>query len=146
MLLPVKFSRIGLLVLLAGALSVLGCSAGGGKRGQVYGKVTLDNQPLPVGAVTYYPYKEKGNTSSVTGSGSIDAQGNYDLMASDGKKGLPLGWYKVTIATSMPTMNPKETTNAPQINQKFQSPTSTTLAVEVVESPGAGAYDLKVTK
>jgi len=124
----------------------------------VTGKVTLDNQPLTVGTVTFRPDESKGNTSKAIPSGTIDASGNYKLFT-DGKEGAPLGHYKVGVSTqgmaaggmqpggdlgvSDPTKALK--TGSP-VNTKFQNPDTSGISIEVVEKPGADAYDLKVTK
>jgi hypothetical protein len=124
--------------------------------------VTLDGKPLSTGVVTYHPDEAKGNKSEFVPTGSIGADGTYTLstpsktgMAS----GAPPGWYKVTVATMVPPGadmggqpmpqaggKPPPMPKPVQINPMYTSPTATDLAVEVVPSPPAGAYDLKVKK
>lgn len=72
-------------------LAALGCD-GGGSRGRVTGKVTLDGKPLPNAAVTFMP-AEGGASSGVT-----DAEGNYELGHFDGK-GAVIGKHKVAVTT-----------------------------------------------
>jgi len=139
-------------LILLGGLTLLaaGCSGHKGpKLVPVSGKVTLDGKPLPGGVVNFFPDKAKGNDSQNTATGTIDSSGTYKLT-SNAKEGAALGHYKVTVATEMPPgadmkageMPPK----LPPINSKYKLIDQTPLSVEVVESPGTGAYDLKVTR
>ncbi|HYT90418.1 MAG TPA: hypothetical protein VEL76_17060 [Gemmataceae bacterium] len=145
-------ARSWLLILGSTALpwGAFGC---GGNEGEkfvpVIGKVTLDGQPLTVGAVSFRPDAARGNTSMHVPSGDIDRQGNYELVTV-GKKGAPPGWYKVLVfadANTLPTgiaASPKP----PQwmMNVKYTDPKTTDLSIEVVENPAAERYDLKLSK
>jgi hypothetical protein len=124
-------------------LTVAGC--GGLKLVPVSGKVTLDNKPVHGGGVSFIPDASKGNTARVSCVGRINAQGRYELTTtavkgSDSGKGAPLGWYKVTLLTTLP--------GAPEIkvHSKYLDPDKTPLSIEVVADPAPGAYDLKLTK
>jgi hypothetical protein len=134
---------VGRLSLLALALILIaGCSAGKTPLYPVTGKVTLeDGTPLTSGVVTYIPDTEKGNTNKVMPGGKIGADGTYTLLSND-KSGAPAGWYKITVVTDYP--------GAPQdkmsIDPKYADSGKSELAREVVASPAAGAYDLKVSK
>jgi len=139
------------LVLVACALLLgAGCSGSKGpKLVPVSGKVTLNNQPLPGGVVNFHPDSSKGNTGKHHAVGTIDSSGTYKLTT-DGKEGAPPGHYKVTVATEVPpgaNVKPGEMPpKLPAISTKYKILEQTPLSIEVVESPAAGAYDLKVTK
>lgn len=136
-------------------LCIAGCSKGETLY-PVSGKVTLRNAPLTAGIVTFIADESKGNKAKASPTGKIGSDGNYTLTT-DGKSGAPLGWYKVTVNTETPGMGgpmtvdptpgkvvPLGGTGGPQIDPKYKDSSKTTLAVEVVASPGAGAYDLKI--
>ena len=139
-----------------GVMMLAGCGDSGPKVVPVTGKVTLDGTPLTIGTVTFYPDESKGNTVVGTSTGMIQSDGSYKLNY-NGKDGAPVGWYKVTVnpigmpsnmgnaggmqAQDMSKLNQ----NAAKVNPKFLK-AETGLTIEVVASPAAGAYDLKVTK
>ncbi|SRR6266404_423586 len=117
----------------------------------VAGKVTLDGKPLSVGSVSFRPDASKGNKSMHVPNGDITAEGNYELMTL-GKKGAPLGWYKVLVFADANTL---ATGGAPPVhplppkwmmNAKYTGEKTTNLSIEVVEKAATGAYDLNVTK
>jgi hypothetical protein len=62
------------------------------------------------------------------------------VKGSDSGKGAPLGWYKVTLITTLP--------GAPEIKVegRYLDPEKTPWAIEVVADPAPGAYDLALTK
>jgi hypothetical protein len=77
--------------------------------------------------------------------GRIGPDGRYELTTngvtkSETGKGAPLGWYKVTLLTTLP--------GAPDItvNPKYTDPAKTPLSIEVVANPEPGHYDLKLDK
>jgi hypothetical protein len=122
-----------------GLFALAGC--GGLKLVPVSGKVTLGDKPLKGGGVCFIPDASKGNDARVSCVGRIDSEGRYQLTTSavkgsDSGKGAPLGWYKVTIITTLP--------GAPEItvDRKYLDPEKPTLFVEVVADPAPGAYDL----
>src|SRR5262245_13848145 len=145
-----RWRLIGICALF-GALSVTlaGCGkgeVGGDKLVPVAGKVTVNGKPLTTGPVTFHPDTAKGNNTPHIPVGALDAEGNYKL-ASATKGGAPLGWYKVTVTAQGPA-DEKDPYAPPKylINPKFADVQTSGLAVEVVEKPAPGAYDLKVTK
>jgi hypothetical protein len=125
-------------------LALAGC--GGLKLVPVSGKVTLDGKPLKGGGVSFVPDASKGNNAKgFSCTGRINGQGRYELgtsavKGSDSGKGAPLGWYKVTLVTTLPG-SPEIT-----VNPKYLDAATTPLAVEVVADPKEGAYDLQLTK
>jgi hypothetical protein len=125
-----------------GLASLAGCGGGEFKKVPVGGTVTLDGQPLNGGVLHFYPDTSKGNQYRVDCLSPVRS-GKYELLttavrSSDTGSGAPLGWYKVYLDTTVP--------GAPEnIHPRFTTPEKTTVSVEVVENPSAGAYDIKFT-
>lgn len=126
-----------------GLLAGAGC--GGLKLVPVSGKVTRDGQPLGGAAVSFVPDASKGNNVRVSCMGRVGSDGRYELTTngvakSETGKGAPLGWYKVTLVTTLP--------GAPEIvvNPKYLDADKTPLSIEVVANPEADRYDLKLEK
>ena len=131
-----------------------------GKLIPVTGKVLIAGQPLLLpegaeGSVSFRPDETKGNTSTFEPVGIMDREGNYQLKTA-GKAGAPPGWYKVGVAagfplyiTDRPTKEQREQMAKPPkslIDRKYETVQTSGLAIEVVENPESGAYDLKLTK
>jgi len=138
------------LLILSSLLLAAGCSKAK-KSVPVSGNISVEGKPLPSGVVTFSPDESKGNTEKGAPVGTV-TDGRYEV-----KGGVPLGWYKVTVNTMMPppatdTMSPggkppaMPSANAPRINQKYLTPASTDLSVEVVENAAPDRYDLKLTR
>jgi hypothetical protein len=107
----------------------------------VSGKVTMDGQPVTAGQVSLIPMDDKTLKDLCTGS--IE-NGEYKIFTG-GSEGAPLGKYKVTVTPSMVPTGGAKSPSMP-FNRKFSEANSTPLTIEVVSSPAAGAYDLKLTK
>jgi hypothetical protein len=137
-------------VLIAGVFlaPALGCGRGDGGLVPVQGKVMLADNPLTTGVVIFRPDAAKGNKSLQEPRGQIDAEGNYKLVTAQKKEGAAPGWYKVGIIAAHPSTDPKNPYARPKslIPSIYNDPEKSRLAVEVVEKPGAGAYDLKISK
>jgi hypothetical protein len=136
-----------LVVLFGGVVLLTGCPGDGiGKLVPVSGKVTIGNAPLTTGMLTFVPDAAKGNKAKASVVATVGSDGTYQLTT-NGRSGAPLGWYKVTVNTMMPPTGAATGTFAPpvQINRKYQGP-DTDLAIEVVEQPAPGAYDLKLSR
>lgn len=142
--------RMALLVL-ASACFVLGpagCGdpSGVGETVPVVGKVTVGDQPVKAGTVSFRPDKSKGNTSAHEPYGEIDPEGNYKLFTGK-KEGAPIGWYRVAVFAGEPVEVGNLSGQAKwYANPKYASTDSSGLALEVHEKPVPGAYDLKLTK
>jgi hypothetical protein len=99
--------------------------------------------------------KEKGNTTTLDLTGYVDDAGDYTLYYAQGKKGAPVGWYRVQVTAAPPGNNPLQMPRPggegpppiePVFDRKFTRADSSGLEIEVVKNPSAGAYDLKLTK
>jgi hypothetical protein len=142
-------------ILAAACLSAWAAGCGGDDSGvgttyPVAGQVTLDNVPLKaeVGNVLFKPDRSKGNDSAFEPVGKIDPEGNYTL-STNGKAGAPPGWYKVIVTAHDGKLNRnpnRPPTPTALVPPQYGTPETTDLSVEVVESPGTGAYDLKLTQ
>ena len=139
-------TRPPLLAALAGVFLV-GCGGGSSVRTvPVSGKATFEGSPMSLGIVTYYPDASKGNTSDHRPTGTIQADGTYKLVTA-GKDGAPVGWYKVTInPNGMPADPTKGVPTPAKVGTRYQQPDTTPVQVEVVDSPGAKAYDVNAAK
>jgi hypothetical protein len=109
----------------------------------VSGKVTVDDKPVTAGQVSFFAADEKVGAGLC--AGTIGANGEYKVF-SEGKTGAPLGKYKVTVTPSMVPPTGGGAAPATPYNSKYSDSKATPLSLEVVSSPAAGAYDLKLTK
>ena len=133
------------------ALALFGCGDDGvGKTHPVGGKVLLDGKAVKVksGYVMFKPDAQKGNPTKFEPTGQIDPDGSYVLYTQT-RRGAPPGWYKVIVTASGdppgPTKGGKSRPVAGSlVPAKYGQEKTTPLSVEVVASPGAGAYDLNV--
>jgi hypothetical protein len=129
-----------------------GDSSGVGKTLPVRGKITLNNEPLVAEStvVLFKPDAARGNSSPFEPAGSVDAEGNYTLVTK-GRSGAPPGWYKVIVtAAEAPKGDPKGPRRQRPLPRslvpaRYGQAKTTDLAIEVVENPADGAYDLKLT-
>jgi hypothetical protein len=145
----------------AWVLAAAWCAAGCGDGVDVVpvnGRVTVDGEPLHAksGNVVFIPDKDRGNTTPLQPTGYLDEDGHYTLYYAQGRKGAPPGWYKVQVAAAsadapgqMPRLRGRGKAPAPGqplFHSKYTRAGTSGLEVEVVRSPGPGAYDLKLTK
>ena len=76
----------------------VGCSSGS-KYATVSGRVTLNGQPLANATVSFQPIAEGSVNAPASGStGKTNANGEYTLMAADGKPGAWVGKHRVQIS------------------------------------------------
>jgi hypothetical protein len=136
-------------------LMASGCgdASGVGKTYPVNGNVSIDGEPLvaKTTVVLFKPDLARANVSPFEPSGTVDATGRYALFTK-GKKGAPPGWYKVIVTANAPetTAPTGKRLHHPHpkslLPAKYGLAKTTDLAVEVVESPAPGTYDLKLTR
>jgi hypothetical protein len=130
-----------------------GDGSGVGRTYPVSGKVMLGGAPLTAASTVllFKPDASRGNTSPFEPSGTVDESGTYTLQTK-GKKGAPPGWYKVVVTAyeSRPehvrSPGHGRPTARSLVPAKYGLEKTTDLAVEVVEKPAPGAYDLKLSK
>ena len=148
-----RFLHLIFALLLVIPTSGCGDASGVGRTFPVSGKLTLDNEPFTAKTtmVWFKPDASKGNTSVFEPAGTVDAAGNYKLTTK-GKNGAPPGWYQVVVtaredAAPVHPQGPK--THRPVakslLPSKYGQPQTSGLAIEVVEKPAPGAYDLKLS-
>jgi hypothetical protein len=141
--------RFLLLILLLGMVAALGCTAKEEPTVAVSGKVLVDGKLLTLGTVTFAPDKEKGNKGVDLATGPVQPDGSYKLTYK-GKDGAPVGWYKVGVnPAGMPMTMPEKGKPMPSptaIGERFKSPDTSKISIEVTASPAAEAYTIKVTK
>lgn len=140
---------VRLVGLLALVLSAVGCGDGGPPLAPVSGTATVNGKPLAVGSVSFRPDAAKGNTSPHHPTGSIRADGRFELFTL-GKPGAPPGHYKVLVfADANTTVGGNAAHPKPPAwltDPKYTAERTTDLRVEVVPSLESGRYDLKLTK
>jgi hypothetical protein len=132
---------------------VLGAGCGGGKTYPVHGRVTLDGEPLVANAATVMlvPDRARGNDTPDQPGGTVDSGGRYTVYT-NGRRGAPPGWYKVVVTAigdpAPPAKGPltHRPTATSLVPAPYGQPATTPLALEVVPSPDAGAYDLKLKR
>jgi hypothetical protein len=146
--LPLLWFRRGTAITLLGffsAVLVVGCGSDGvGRLHPVQGKVLVDDQPLTKGSVRFVPDTSRGNTAKHEPVGEIGGDGLY-VLTTTGKVGAPAGWYKVSVVSTDPPDSTKPNAIKSYVGRKYIDTATSGLTVEVVASPAAGAYDLKVT-
>jgi len=125
-----------------GSVSLAGCGRAEFKKVPVSGTVTIDGKPFSGGVLHFYPDPAKGNNARADCLSPV-RDGKFNLLTTavndrDSGSGAPVGWYKAYLFTDVP--------GAPtNIHPRFTTPEKTTVEVEVVENPEAGAYDIKFT-
>lgn len=140
----------------ASLLSFLFSGCGDNGIGVLYpvnGRLLQNAEPLKVAAgnVVLKPDAEKGNSTKFAPAGTIDADGNYVVYTKQ-HRGAPPGWYKVIVTASgappKPTANKSSTRPVAKslLPASYGQEESTPLAIEVVEDPSDGAYDLDVSQ
>jgi hypothetical protein len=125
-----------------GSCSLTGCDRGI-RRIPVSGNVTLDGKPLQGGLLCFNADESRGNTARAACTGRVQ-DGHYTLITTavarkDTGSGAPLGWYKVTLVTDLPG------TPIISVPGKYLNPDTTPVAIEIVDDPQPGAYDIKLT-
>jgi hypothetical protein len=131
---------VGLGIVLAG---LVGCGRSGPTLVPVEGQVTFQGQPLKTGSLLFQPDAAKGNSSTLTPSGTIGPDGRYKLYTQE-RPGAPPGWYKVGIvAQEAPPNDPYAMRSL--IPQRYGDPQTSGISIEVSANAAAGAYDIKLT-
>lgn len=135
------FNRKTMLSLLCLTLSscLVGCGGGGTPTHSVSGKVSVKGKgPLTQGTVQF-------QSDQFTGSGGIDAEGNYTLSSSSEGDGIPEGEYTVVLlgTSTGGGYNPDPNASSVEvrhIDPKYEARSTSDLKVKV---PG-GTYDFEL--
>jgi len=134
--------------MIACLLSLLvGCGSGTSTMVPVKGKLTISGEKLGMAGVSFRADESKGNQTKHIPAATTDGSGMYELTTG-GEKGAPAGWYKVVITPPSPPITGGELpqTGPPPFDQKYLTPDTTDLSIEVKAGAAAGAYDLNLTK
>jgi hypothetical protein len=126
-------------------LCVLAGCGRGGTTIPVEGKVLVDGQPLTVGTVIFTPDAARGNTSAHEPRGNLDANGVYRLSVTKDRTAVPPGWYKISISAQRLKDPNDRYSYVSLIPSKFAHPETSGLALEVVDNPAQGAYDIALS-
>jgi hypothetical protein len=121
-----------------------GCH-GGETTVAVEGKVLVDGQPLTIGTVIFTPDTARGNTSQDEPRGKLDGKGVYRADLAKGRTGVPPGWYKISISAQRLKDAKDPFSYVSVIPAKFANPQTSGLALEVVDKPAPGAYDIALS-
>lgn len=124
-----------------GSLALIGC--GGVYDASVQGIVTLDNNPIPRGTVSFSPVSD-----GPAAFGQIAADGSYTLNTGR-EAGLPLGQYRVSVVANEPPAVERTASGGPPppgppiTPAWYRSPTSSGLEVKV--DSGSNDINLELT-
>src|SRR5262249_13983452 len=81
--------------------------------------------------------------ATVPAVGVLERDGRFSALT-NGKPGVPAGWYKVILTATLPGANPNE--QSPRVmNRRYETEATTPLAIEVVANPPPGSYDRKLS-
>jgi hypothetical protein len=131
------------IVLLCGLLCLPACSTDRiGKTYPVKGKVYLDGALLKAGSVAYFPADYEG-APAFEAAARIAPDGTYEL-STRGKPGALLGRYKVTVVSQKQVDSSRPAEAVSLVPTEYTRKETTPLAVEVVENPEDGKYDLRM--
>ena len=138
-------------MLVAACCAASGCGSAEDPLYPVTGTITVDGKPLTKGTVGLIPDLARGNTSAYAPQGKIGPDGQFSIATLE-RTGAAPGRYKVVVwsAANEPASDSYQDMQAykPQwlVDAKYTQAETTDLAFEVVPTPAAGAYDLKLRK
>jgi hypothetical protein len=135
------------------ACVAVGCGPARPRLVPVAGRVTVGGKPLSFGSVQFLADAARGNPSLEVPLAAVRPDGGYALETG-GKKGAPPGWWKVVVLADnlraddpppspvWPRLPAGYRPPRPLVHERYLKVATTDLAVEVVEKPPEGAYDL----
>ena len=140
--------RCGLLGVAIAAAGAIGCGGEGPEgRQTVYGKVTLDGQPLARGEIAFDPDPD-GSGGATVSTGGVIVDGSYSISGEDGPTA---GKYRVSIRSGggrRPTPRPLQACPRRRRRRKgIRSPrynTDSTLTAEIKPN-GSTSADFELT-
>jgi hypothetical protein len=109
----------------------------------VSGRVTVGEEPLEEGTITFIPEPSKGNTSVFFATGVVE-NGTYQV-STEGKNGVPPGWYKVIVYDTSLAKLPSPGRPPSRFHPRFSDPDHTPLCIQIEES-SAKSYDFALTE
>jgi len=145
----VIFQRGMVSVLVAGVLTLAGCSGGPSDTpplAKTIGRVTIDGEPLTQGSVQFTPYAAKG-TAGRMALGAIQEDGTFEMMTIFPGDGAQVGFHRVAIECSEsqpfdpanPTMNDAKSL----IPIRYSDPEMSGIEVEVkADEPNEFTFEL----
>jgi hypothetical protein len=138
------------------ALLIVGCGDGS-EIDEIYpvrGQISFDGEPLVEESTTvlFVPDADRGNESSFDAVGTVDRDGAYTVRTK-GMNGACPGWYKVVVTAladtpqhpTGPADSKRHAVARSLLPARYGQAQTTPLAVEVVDEPDDGAYDLELT-
>jgi len=148
-----RFSLVSSLSSAVLILVIMGCGGGGAEQPDlvpVSGTVTMDGQPAADVGVMFFP---TGVTRGTTFYANTDSSGRYELKASNGQKGAPVGEYNVTCSkyvmpdgspfTSDGTQSPEMAGAKELLPRSYSDPSQTELKATVPAGGGILDFDVK---
>jgi hypothetical protein len=107
---------------------------------RVTGKVTLDGNPLPRGTVQFQP---AAGTVGPPATGTIGADGSYELITAGEKKGAIIGKHTVTVEARAEPKDHTDTYPMSLIPEKYNSHTTSGIEKEVTADK-ANVHDIEL--
>ena len=114
----------------------------------VAGKVTYTGEPLTSGTVTFHPQEIPDGLPRRPATGTLDAQGQFQLSTFRPGDGAVPGTYRVTVHSykNRPDLMDDEAVFVPQwrIPQRYGDPAASGLTFDVLEHDGKSdiSFDL----
>jgi len=124
-------------------LIVPGCGRSGPEMAAVFGKVTYNGKPVPMGTISFQPDAPDGRTAV----GEIDSDGSYQLQTENPGDGAQLGSYHVSIsAVDAPVLDYIPAKPVPPkrlVPEKYEKPETSGLTATVKSGKNEIPFDLK---
>lgn len=109
------------------------------------GVVTMGGKPRPGLLVLFTKVREKDDERPVVGNSRTAADGSFEMFGPRGSTGLPAGKYQVSFGPAPSLVvdaDAKEAAPAFVIPEKFKSPSTSPIVVDLKE--GAGRFEFKL--
>jgi hypothetical protein len=109
------------------------------------GVVTMEGKPRSGLLVLFTKVKEKADERPLVGNARTATDGSFEVFGPRGSNGLPAGKYQVSFAPApslVSDADAKETAPAVAVPDKFKSPATSPIVVDLKE--GAGRFEFKL--
>jgi len=137
-------SRLCLAILITALLAAsVGCGRDTVKVVPAAGVVKIGGKPAANVMVQFMPDARKGGKGP-TSSATTDADGNFKLMAQDGRDGAVVGTHLVVLIDpdeERPAQG-QPLKHAPRLDSKYAAPTLSNLTAEVADGGGPIVVDV----